>query len=305
MEQDEKQYLEELKAEGVEIDEEIAEEKEEASEEEETKTPQKEESEDDPKKIDKEGESEESENSTLQDQKEFKKRSIYDNYKAKKAELKTEKELREQAESELAELRQKVDAFENAKTKDDKVEALDDIESFAKEIGADPAAVKKMKALFLKDLQSQVPESVLKDIEEVKAWKAENAKALEAQQFEEEFNSVLPQIKADFPQASDSEIKAIKSELDKLSHSKEFHDKSMDYVVFKNKDVLSALVSPKKKGMETKERKDVEEETFEFDPDADISKMTPKQLEHWERQYNKATSEESLVDDGRGGKVLV
>lgn len=302
---DEKEYKEHLESEGIELEEEeTPQETEETPEETEEETP--EETEDDSEEQpegESEDDSEESE-STLQKPKEKKKRSIYDEYKDKKSQLREEQELREKAEAEKAELEAKLEALKNADTTREQETVSSDIDEFAKEIGADPVAIRKMKELFLKDVKPS-DESIKKDLEDFRAWKADNQKALEKQAFEEEFADVLPQIKKDFPNASDSEIKAIKTEVDKLSHTRDFHDKDLDYVVFKNRDTLSALVSPKKKGMETKERKDISTDSFEFDPNADVSKLSPKEQEQWMDAYHKATSSDSLAEDSEGRKILL
>jgi hypothetical protein len=220
-------------------------------------------------------------------------RSIYDDLKDKKKEVKTERELRVEAERQRDELQQKQDA-------------QDELDVFAAEIGADPVAIKKMRDLFLKGYQPEGNNSISKeDFDAFKTWQADHAKTVEKQVFEEEFAAVTPTIKEMFPKATDEELGAIKIKLDELGHTKEWHDKSLDYVVFKNKDTLAALVSPKKRGMEPKERKDFDENSFEFDPNADLSKMTMKQRELWEEHYHKATKSESLAEDGQGRKILI
>lgn len=287
------EYEARLKEEGIDIPEDL---KEDPKEEDpkEDKPEEREKEEEDPKEDDK---------STLQDRKEFKKRSIYDEYKDKKSELKSERERREAAEQEVAELREKL---ANANTPEEKQDAIDDIDKFAEEFDADPEAIRKMREVFLKDIKTNEPdESLKKDLEEFKSWKEKNQELLEKQAFDSEFESVLPQIKEDFPNASDEELKSIKVKLDEISHSKEFHDKSLDYVLFKNKQDLSNLVSPKKKGLESKERNDINIDEFEFDPNADISKLSPKELEQWEKAYNKAASSEELVTNGKGGKIIL
>jgi len=292
------EYEARLKEEGIDIP------KEESNEE---KDPKEEPAKEDPKE-DKEGKKEETDpkeddKSTLPDQKEFKTRSIYDEYKDKKSELKSEKERRKVAEKEVLDLKEKL---AKADTPEEKQEALDDIEEFAKEIGADPEAIKKMQKVFLKGVKTNEPdESLKKDLEEFKSWKEQNKEVVEKQAFNSEFESVLPQLKKDFPKASDDELKSIKTKLDEISHSKDFHDKSLDYVIFKNKKDLSDLVSPKKKGLESKEKNDVNADDFEFDPNADISKLSPKQLEQWEKAYNKATSSSELISDSKGGKLIL
>lgn len=291
--EEEIQYKEQLKADGIEIEEEKTEEVEE--------TPKEDLPKEEPKETEEKPEEDES---SLKDQKETKKRSIYDEYKDKKSELKSEREQREKFEKENAELKEKLEALKSAETPEEKQDALDDIDELAKEINADPKYLRKLKAIFLKDVKP-ADESLRKDLESFKEWKTQNQKAIEKQQFEDEFKGVLPQIKSDFPKISDDELKAVKDELDKLSHSKEYFDKSLDYVVFKNKEELSALVSPKKKGMETKERKDIAEDDFDFDPNVDITSLTPAQQEKWEKEYQKQMKSEELLNDMQKGKMII
>lgn len=233
------------------------------------------------------------------------KRSIYDEYKDKKAELKSERELREQAEREREEWRTKYEALQNAHTPEERQEAQDDIEAFAKEINADPQALRKMRELFLKDVKPQTNEELERDLQEFKAWKSQNSQLMEKQMFEDEFKATVPTLKEMLPEASDEEMQKVKEELDKLSHTKEFHDKDLDYIAFKHRSELSALISPKKRGLETRGKTDVEEDTFVFDPTADYASMSPKQKEKWEAEYRKLTSATDLHTDADGRKILL
>lgn len=292
---EEDKYKADLEAEGVEVEEEKTEVVEETPVEEKPKEEPKE-TEEKPKEEPKE---------VLPDPIETKKRSIYDNYKEKKSELKSERELRENFETENTELKAKLEALQNADTKEEKKEALDDIDELAKEINADPAYLRKLKTIFLKDVKPANDESLKKDLADFKDWKTKNQEVIEKQLFEDEFSTVLPQIKSDFPKISDEEMKSVKQSLDKLSHSKEYHDKSLDYVVFKEKENLTALISPKKKGMETKERKDVASDDFDFDPNVDITTLSAGDQEKWEKHYRKSLETEELVNDSSKGKMIM
>lgn len=292
---EEDKYKADLEAEGVEVEEEKTEVVEETPVEEKPKEEPKE-TEEKPKEEPKE---------VLPDPIETKKRSIYDNYKEKKSELKSERELRENFETENTELKAKLEALQNADTKEEKKEALDDIDELAKEINADPAYLRKLKTIFLKDVKPANDESLKKDLADFKDWKTKNQEVIEKQLFEDEFSTVLPQIKSDFPKISDEEMKSVKQSLDKLSHSKEYHDKSLDYVVFKEKENLTALISPKKKGMETKERKDIVSDDFDFDPNVDITTLSAGDQEKWEKHYRKSLETEELVNDSSKGKMIM
>jgi len=269
--------------------------------------PEKEEAQEDPtpEPQTEEKEPEKSEEEPLQESKEQRKRSIYDEYKDKKAELRTEREAREQAEKERDEYRQKLEALSHAETPEEQKDAQDEIEAFATKRGLDAEALREMRSLFLKDVKPQTDENLSKDLQEFKAWKSQNAQIMEKSMFDAEFESTLPTLKEMFKGANDEELNTIKKELDRLSHSKEYHDKELDYVAYKNQKTLSALVSPKKRGLESRTKVDVQEDSYEFDPEADISKMTPKQLESWEKEYRKATSSNTLLTDTHGKKIMV
>lgn len=228
------------------------------------------------------------------------KRSIYDEYKDKKVELKSEREAREQAERERDEWKAKAEAVANAPTPEKKQEAQDKFEEFAKKINADPDVIREMRELFVQDIK---PTSSLTDADRALLEEARAAK--EAQMFEAEFKTVTPTLKEFFPTANEEEIEAIKKELDDISHTKDWADKSLDYIVFKQKDKLAALVSPKKRGIEPKAPKDAPASESDFDPTADISSMTPEQREAWYAKYQALGKSEGLASDGQGRKIII
>lgn len=234
-----------------------------------------------------------------------KKRSIYDEYKDKKSEARTEKERADTLERENAELKTKMEALQNAKTPEEKQDALDDLDKFAEETDADPEYLKKYRDLILKGIKIEPDESLRKDLEEFKAWKAENQKSIDQSNFENEFAKANPVLKELFPSASEDEMKTIKSELNKLAHSAGWNDKELDYIAFKNKTTLGALVSPKKRGMESRDRKEGAEISTEFDPNADYASMTPSQRDNWEKTYREISkSPEGLTETSNGKKMI-
>lgn len=321
MTEEEKQFAEEAKKNGVELDElntegETPEQKAEAEAKakEEADAKAKEEAEA-KAKADAEGDDDgDDEGDKKPESPTEKKRTIYTDYKEKKTELRTEKALREEAEKKLAkaesDLKAILEKSENADTNKEKKEALDKFDEFAKKIDADPVALKEMRDLILEG--AKVPESLIKDLEDIKAWKAERAGEDEARkkenaqkQFEDEFTQTLPALKAFFPKANDSEMQAIKKELDKLSHSTGWNDKDLDYIAFKHKDQLSALVSPKKRGMESTEHVDDSVIDADFDPNADLSKMSPTARAAWEVKYNAIMKKPEGLSEGAGGKKIM
>jgi len=288
---------------GVDVSD-ITEEEKGKKEEPEKATPEKEPEETPEKTVDPDGETEGEPENELKETKEPRKRTIYDDYKEKKSELKSERELREMVERERDELKARLDAISNAETPKEKEEAQDEIDAFiASHKEWDKDAIKDLIAIAQKG--SKPDETVVQKLNRFEAWEKENRQSLEKQHFEEEFKQSIPTIKELFPNATEAELDAIKVEVDKLSHTKEFHDKDLDYVVFKNKSVLSNFVSPKRKGMETRGRKEVGETRTEFDPDADLSKMSSSELVAWETEYRKSGKTDGLMTNASGKRILL
>lgn len=295
----EQKYKEELAANGVELpelEEEAEDPKEPETEPEIPATPDKSE--------EPEGDEPEDTPPTPEEKKNHK-RTIYQDYKDKKAEVKTEKERADVLQREKDELQAKYDAIAKAKTDGEPTDdAEEDAIAYAEKMGADPDLVKRIIADAKKGMQLD-PE-LAQDMADFKQWKAQNQKTLEKQAFESEFETVTPVIKEFFPSVSASELKSIKENLDKLSHSKEWHDKDLEYIVFKNRDTISTLVSPKKRGMEDRERKDAPQaDSYEFDPNADLSRMSPAELDKWEATYRGASKNEGLATNKQGKKIFI
>ena len=231
--------------------------------------------------------------------KERKPRSIYHDLKDTRNDLKTERELREKAE------RERDEALAKANKPATEMKA-DDLDAFAEEIGADPAAIKKMRELFLKDMPaSTISPELQTKLEQFEAWQKDNGQAIASQQFETEFNSAIPQLQRMFPNASKEDIVAMKSEIDTLAHTTEYHDKEIDYIAFRNQEKLATLITPHKRGLESKGRVDATNIPTTFDPNADVTKMSPKEAEVWEKGYNDMMKNSELVNDSIGRRVML
>ena len=230
---------------------------------------------------------------------ERKPRSIYHDLKDTRNDLKAERDLREQAERERDELKAKLEM--PAAT----IQA-NDLDTFALEIGADPQAIRKMRELFLKDMPaSTITPELQTKLDQFEAWQKDNGQAIAQQQFESEFKSAVPQLQRMFPTASTEDISAMKGEIDALAHSPEFHDKEIDYIAFRNQEKLSALITPHRRGLESKGRVDATNIPTDFDPNADLSKMSAKDAEVWEKQYREMSKEEGLSKDSEGRRMLL
>lgn len=308
MSKQEEEYKKKLKESGVDVDdlkdEDEDEEEEEEDDESENESEEEEEDEDDSDEDDSEDddsdedEEEDDSEEDPSDEKKKKKPSIYDEYKKKK------RESREK-DQEIKDLKAKLEAFEDADD-EDKEDKMDELEAFAKKIKADPAAIKEMKALFNKGLD--IDSSTKKDLLELKEFKAKHEKEIALSTYNEDFKKNLPFIKELFPKASEKETEAIKAAVEKMVHSKgEWNNKSLDFVLFRNKEKLSKLISPKKKGLESRERhEDNEDFDEEFDPTADISEMSPAAFKIWEKKYNSVMKRGTgLSKDSKGKKIII
>jgi alanyl-tRNA synthetase len=97
----------------------------------------------------------------------------------------------------------------------------------------------------------QLSEADRKELSDLKAWKADN-EAKEARAAEDrEVLATASTVKTQLEIHDDAELKAVMEEIVKLSHTEAFHDKEVEYIVWKNKDALSKLVSPKKPSFES------------------------------------------------------
>ena len=288
------QYLKTLAENGVDLPELKEEEKKEETPK--LEVPPKEE----PKKLEKEPEADPTK-INKEEPKEPRKRSIYDDLKDERKERKEAEAQLETLSREKAELERKLEAFGKAETPEEKQEAKDDLEAFAKEIDASPEALRKMRDIFLKDYKPGIDPTLLKDLEDFRTYRAANSKAIEKTLFEEEFTKVTPELKKLFPAANAEEMQILKGKLDEISHTKDWHDKPLDYIAFKHLDEFSTLISPKKRGLESKGSKEAEIESQDIDFNAYPVNGTQKQKDEWEAAYTKAASQQVSV----GGKPIL
>jgi hypothetical protein len=203
-----------------------------------------------------------------------KKRSIYDDYKDKKAEAKAATERAAQAETRVAELEALLETRKDADTPAEKAKAADDIDAFAKEQGLDPAALDKLIGIVQKRIPgSTLPDDIEKDLADWRAFRAQQQQVAEDQAI----LATAPSIKQDLGIHDDAELQAVMKEIVRLAHTKEFHDKEVDYIVWKNKETLSKLVSPKKPSFETGGQRG--DGAGEGEPNFSSGKVTPGEAE--------------------------
>lgn len=296
---DEEKYKEELKANGVELPaEEQKDEKTEAAPKPEAKSEgEPEEKAKDPEPL--------QEKTPKEQEPPPRKRSIYEVYKDEKNDRKAAEERAANAEKERDDWKGKFEAVNDAKPGQETKDAEDDLRTYAAKKGADPELVDRIIAEARKGLKAEIDPELKTRLDNFEAWQKTNSKVVEKQMFDDEFKRTAPALAKLFPGATDAEMDTIKAELDTISHTKEWHDKSLGYIAFEHQEKLGALVSPKKRGMESKGRKDVDSVSTEFDPNANLADMSPADREKWEASYKQLTKNDGLLKDEKGRRMLI
>lgn len=217
-----------------------------------------------------------------------------DQYKEVKENLR--KELQTDFDKKLEEMRAE---FAKAKPNDEKVENLDEtITELAKELELDPEKTRRLVEAARKGIEALTPEDK-KLLEDFKADKArretEDQEREQNQQFETEFAAILPDLKKQYPNASEEQLKNVKDKIDELAHSEKYAQTDLDYVIFKEKEEIGkVLFSPKKATFEAPRQGPVEENDEEW-PEI-TADMTPNQI-------LKAEKKREAIVERTGGHV--
>ena len=197
-----------------------------------------------------------------------KKRSIYD-------ELKDERAKRKEAEDEVERLKNGgKPAEEPAKpaAPSDPEKPADELEAYAQENDLDAKELGRLADILAK----RIPRADLSDedkaaLSDLKSWRAQQARSAE----DTEVRATAPTVQKELGITDATELGKVMDEVVRLSHTPEFHDKEVDYIVWKNKDALSKLVSPKKPSFESGGQNG--DAPPEPEPDFSTGKVTPEQ----------------------------
>jgi hypothetical protein len=128
----------------------------------------------------------------------------------------------------------------------------DELEAYAQEHGLDAPALARLAEVIGKRIPAaQLSEADRNELETLKGWKATKDAEEQRASEDREVLGTAPAVKTQLEIHDDAELDAVMKEIVRLSHTKEFHDKEVDYIVWKNKDALSKLVSPKKPSFES------------------------------------------------------
>ncbi len=204
-------------------------------------------------------------------------RTIYDDLKDKKKEVREAKSELELAHNTIAEKDKIIaDLTEKARTAEtpaEKAEVEDEIAQIAEKIGADPEGIKVLTDFLTKKLVKPDGEQISKeDLDAIKNLRQSEAQRQEKEQFTAEWGKFEPALKKDFPHVKSDELEVVKAVVDKLAHSPKYADKEIDYIYFKEKATLEKLISPQRPSYEGVDHKPAPE------GEADVelsSKSTP------------------------------
>jgi hypothetical protein len=188
------------------------------------------------------------------DQKLPKKRSIYDDLKDERkdrqdAETRAEAAIRErdEARAKAAELQALLDGKKPA----DAPAPANELEAYAKENNLDGAALGRLVEIISKQIpKSELSQEERQQLTELKTWKEgkerDDGRAAE----DRETLKFSPTVKQQLGIEESAELDKVMAEIVRLTHTPEFHDKDVDYILFKNKATLAKMVSPKKVSFE-------------------------------------------------------
>ena len=202
--------------------------------------------------------------------------------------------------SQLKELRAELAEFKKSATTSEK-SVVSTIDSAVQEIAnkrnldpeglaeildaAEQKVMKKLEAdgLLKKDLAPDIIEKlkVLDKIQEEQKMKAEQIRD------EQEWISILPDLQKQYPNAPANLLADAKKLMLEMAHTKAFHDKELDYVLYKNKEKFDSLlkVAKAKKSGETASKEFSKEDTGEEeDIDLDPENITPEKMKRYQNK---------------------
>lgn len=199
--------------------------------------------------------------------------------------------------SQIKELRDEIKAMKSSPAKAEAAEVVDKVAELAKKYESDPEGLKAIMGV-LKDevladleksgkLSKDLPDDIKKKLTLLDEYEKESKERKETAFFEKEFSAYVPDLEKQYPNAKSSELVEAKKLLNELSHSKEFHNYSLDYVVFKNKSKFDALLKVAKhsKSGESASKQIVDDEEKEINLDPED--MTPEKMKAYQnRQAN-------------------
>jgi hypothetical protein len=147
-----------------------------------------------------------------------------------------------------------LEAIVNGKKGSEKTEVA--VKEYAEKYGVSEDSIKDLvstiKAEFASDQKSVATEDKASRLTPEEQQIIDDANQIKAANlFSKEFTDLaLPELKKAHPEATPEQLSAAKAEIERLSCTKAYLDKSLDYVVFKESSLLSKIFAPTRKGPE-------------------------------------------------------
>lgn len=198
----------------------------------------------------------------------IKPRSIYDDLKDERKDRKTAQAQAEQWQATalsaakaagielsgtetLEDLQALLTAKATAETPAEEGAADDDLSSFAEAQGMSADALTQLITLIEKRVgRPALPEDIASELAEFRQWRNTSKQQEQRAAEDQAILASAPAVQKQLDITDAAELKTVMDEVVKLSHTKEFHDKEIEYIVWKNQDKLAKLVSPKKDSFE-------------------------------------------------------
>jgi len=159
-----------------------------------------------------------------------------------------ERRKRKELQQQLKDLNKKVDQLSAASQGAPSTKADDKaIKEWAEKNGLNKDHISEL-ASMIRETAKPDREAFLKETfgddfspENLKEVMTHVATSKEKAKFEREFNTFLPELKKQYPNATDDQLTKVKQKLDKISHDDWGRDKDLDYIAFKKKSTLDKI----------------------------------------------------------------
>lgn len=194
------------------------------------------------------------------------------------------KKLRESLEGDPADPSKKQEIIEN---EEQRGEIIKKVEDLAKNHNADPELIKGIVDLVKTAVS--VPADLVQQIQDLKAQNFEKEQELS---FNSEFQeTVLPLVKAQFPNIDDSTLTKLKGDLHKLAFKKGYNELSL-VKIYKAEDLQSNISVKKKTQDDSKSFKARKGEAKQFDDsisEEDFNSMSDADIEQFSKTKSKGS----------------
>lgn len=162
---------------------------------------------------------------------------------------------------------------------------------------AEKRTMKKLEdqGLLKKDLAPELQEK-LKLLDSIEAKQKEEAIALKDK---EEWLAFVPDLQKQYPNATPALLADAQKLMDELAHSKDFHDKELDYVLYKNRskfDTILKVAKGSKAGESVSKDMAADDVDDDIEIDMDPENMTPEKMARFQkRQLNRKNGNDATL----------